>query len=66
THILKGSVSYNHEEIDGGGYYTTSCTFQASTSIENETYQISVTMYPNITGTVSDRKYGQSFTFFFP
>ncbi|KAK6964393.1 polymorphic transmembrane cluster 2 transmembrane protein 11, partial [Biomphalaria glabrata] len=64
-YILNGSVAYNHTKIDGGDYYETSCTFSSPT-IENEIHQVTVTMYPNITGTVSDRKYGKSITFFFP
>ncbi|KAI8780117.1 polymorphic transmembrane cluster 2 transmembrane protein 11, partial [Biomphalaria glabrata] len=64
-YFLNGSVAYNHITTDGGDYYETSCTFSSPT-IENEIHQVTVTMYPNITGTVSDRKYGKSFTFFFP
>nr|QNL15871.1 polymorphic transmembrane cluster 2 transmembrane protein 11 [Biomphalaria glabrata] len=66
TDSFVGSIDYKQTEIDDGAYYKTSCTLSAMTSTENGKYQITVTMYPNINGIVSDRKYGKSITIFYP
>ncbi|KAK0066867.1 polymorphic transmembrane cluster 2 transmembrane protein 11 [Biomphalaria pfeifferi] len=66
TDSFNGSVVYNHTKIYDGDYYETSCTFNTLTRPENESYYVEVTMYPDITGNVSDRNYGETKTFQFP
>ncbi|XP_055865885.1 uncharacterized protein LOC106053398 isoform X2 [Biomphalaria glabrata] len=62
TEEIKGIVTYRHTEIENGDYYLSSCYFR-SENPENGSYYVNVTMYPNITGTEGDIKYGKTSAF---
>ncbi|KAI8780109.1 polymorphic transmembrane cluster 2 transmembrane protein 11, partial [Biomphalaria glabrata] len=62
TEEIKGTVTYRHTEIENGDYYLSSCYFR-SENPENGSYYVNVTMYPNITGTEGDIKYGKTSAF---
>nr|QNL15873.1 polymorphic transmembrane cluster 2 transmembrane protein 8 [Biomphalaria glabrata] len=58
---LTEEISYEHDPfIDKYLYYNTSCTFVLP---KNVTQNITVTMYPNVTGNKTDIKYGKFTTF---
>ncbi|XP_055866513.1 uncharacterized protein LOC129922841 isoform X2 [Biomphalaria glabrata] len=61
---VTGSVVYDHELVKDA--YNTSCTFTPHSMPENGTLDISVAMYPNITGKTGDRSYGKNIQFYYP
>uniref|UniRef100_A0A2C9LQL1 Uncharacterized protein n=1 Tax=Biomphalaria glabrata TaxID=6526 RepID=A0A2C9LQL1_BIOGL len=56
------NITYQHITIENenGTYYNTSCTFRIEAANENQ--NMTVTIYPNVTGKDTDSQYGKTIT----
>ncbi|KAK0067054.1 polymorphic transmembrane cluster 2 transmembrane protein 11 [Biomphalaria pfeifferi] len=51
-------ITYHHEELEKGTYYKTSCTYWSKPVKEKK--NVTVTLYPNVTGKKTDMQYGKT------